>query len=271
MTAALAHGLLVLGRPWHEQLRHAVALLGAATVAAPVAYEFSAADYARALGAGDGAAGKVRGDARVSRYRRWNDLLELLAAAGRLEVEDAAKALHVSAATVRRDFDELVEAGGAHRIRGAVAGNVSYDLPLRYKTERYPWRSSASARWRPAWSGRARSSASTAGPPPPRRPGRWPTRPDLGHEGTEPAVTVVTNALNMRDRLPAVGHQDRGHRRTARRDLELTGPLATGVLDQVTLDVAFLGVDAIDAVAKRDRAPRGRASINQLMARQAAG
>jgi tagatose 6-phosphate kinase len=48
VTAALAHGL-VLGRPWQERLRHAAAL-GAATVAAPVAGEFSAADYARALG-----------------------------------------------------------------------------------------------------------------------------------------------------------------------------------------------------------------------------
>ncbi|HXP55333.1 MAG TPA: DeoR family transcriptional regulator, partial [Streptosporangiaceae bacterium] len=43
----------------------------------------------------------------MSRYRRWNELLELLATAGQLQVEDAAKALRVSAATVRRDFDEL--------------------------------------------------------------------------------------------------------------------------------------------------------------------
>ena len=43
----------------------------------------------------------------MSRYRRWNELLELLSAAGELQVEDAAKALNVSPATVRRDFDEL--------------------------------------------------------------------------------------------------------------------------------------------------------------------
>ena len=47
VAAALAHGL-VLGRPWDERLRHAVAL-GAATAAAPVAGEFSHADYASAL------------------------------------------------------------------------------------------------------------------------------------------------------------------------------------------------------------------------------
>ena len=47
VAAALVHGL-ILGRPWDERLRHAVAL-GAATAAAPVAGEFSHADYASAL------------------------------------------------------------------------------------------------------------------------------------------------------------------------------------------------------------------------------
>jgi tagatose 6-phosphate kinase len=56
VAAALAHGL-VLGRPWGERLRHAAAL-GAATAAAPVAGEFSHADYANALSAV--AVGEVR-------------------------------------------------------------------------------------------------------------------------------------------------------------------------------------------------------------------
>jgi 1-phosphofructokinase family hexose kinase len=47
VSAALAHGL-VLGRPWAEMLRHAVAL-GTATAAAPVAGEFAVADYTRLL------------------------------------------------------------------------------------------------------------------------------------------------------------------------------------------------------------------------------
>ena len=49
VAAALAHGL-VLGRPWDERLRHAVAL-GTATAAAPVAGEFRSGDYAGALAA----------------------------------------------------------------------------------------------------------------------------------------------------------------------------------------------------------------------------
>ena len=53
-----------------------------------------------------------RKEAPVSRYRRWNELLELLATSGWLQVEDAAKALGVSAATVRREVDVLVTDAG---------------------------------------------------------------------------------------------------------------------------------------------------------------
>jgi tagatose 6-phosphate kinase len=47
VAAGLVHGL-VLGRPWDERLRHAVAL-GTASAAAPVAGEFSPDDYAGLL------------------------------------------------------------------------------------------------------------------------------------------------------------------------------------------------------------------------------
>jgi tagatose 6-phosphate kinase len=47
VAAGLVHGL-VLGRPWEERLRHAVAL-GTASAAAPVAGEFSHAAYTEAL------------------------------------------------------------------------------------------------------------------------------------------------------------------------------------------------------------------------------
>ena len=49
VAAGLVHGL-VLGLPWDERLRHAVAL-GTASAAAPVAGEFSHADYTSVLAA----------------------------------------------------------------------------------------------------------------------------------------------------------------------------------------------------------------------------
>jgi DeoR family transcriptional regulator, aga operon transcriptional repressor len=74
----------------------------------------------------------------MSRYQRWNALLELMSADGELSVADAAQALGVSFATIRRDMDDLAKQQLVTRTRGgAIAGNVSYDLPLRYKTARH--------------------------------------------------------------------------------------------------------------------------------------
>ncbi len=195
----------------------------------------------------------------MSRYRRWNELLELLATAGQLQVEDAAAALGVSAATVRRDFDELASQQMLTRIRGgAVAQGVTYDLPLRYKTERHP-------------SEKQRIAAVAAGLV---RPGQvaglnggttttevaraLATRSDLT-AGPPPAITVVTNALNIATELAVRQHikivTTGGVARP--QSYELTGPLATGVLEQVTLDVAILGVDGDRRRGRRDRAPRG--------------
>ena len=73
----------------------------------------------------------------MSRDARWNALLELLAQNNRIEVDEAATALDVSAATIRRDLDQLAEQQMLTRTRGgAVAHGVSYELPLRYKTAR---------------------------------------------------------------------------------------------------------------------------------------
>jgi DeoR family transcriptional regulator of aga operon len=209
----------------------------------------------------------------VSRYRRWNELLELLATAGQLQVEDAAKALGVSAATVRRDFDELAGQQMLTRIRGgAVAQGVTYDLPLRYKSEKHP-------------SEKQRIAAVAAGLV---RPGQvaglnggttttevaraLATRPDLSSGTPAPAVTIVTNALNIATELAVRQHikivATGGVARP--QSYELTGPLATGVLEQVALDIAFIGVDGIDAAAGATAHHEGEASINQLMSRQSA-
>jgi len=74
----------------------------------------------------------------VARYQRWNALLDLLPGDGQLTVAEAARALSVSEATIRRDLDQLAKQQLVTRTRGgATAGHVSYDLPLRYKTARH--------------------------------------------------------------------------------------------------------------------------------------
>ena len=208
----------------------------------------------------------------MSRYRRWNELLELLATRGQLQVEDAAKALRVSAATIRRDFDELASQQMLTRIRGgAVAEGVNYDLPLRYKTERHPSEKQRIGALAASMVRAGQVAGLNGGTTTTEVARALATRPDLAAAGPSPTVTVVTNALNIATELAIRQHikivTTGGVARP--QSYELTGPLATGVLEQVTLDVAFLGVDGIDAVAGATAHHEGEASINRLMGRQA--
>jgi DeoR family transcriptional regulator of aga operon len=208
----------------------------------------------------------------VSRYRRWNELLELLAANGQVQIEDAAKALNVSAATVRRDLDELGRQQMLTRIRGgAVAQGVNYDLPLRYKTERHPSEKQRIGALAAGLVQAGQVVGLNGGTTTTEVARALATRSDLNAGHPMPALTVVTNALNIATDLAVRQHikivTTGGVARP--QSYELTGPLATDVLEQVTLDVAILGVDAIDAVAGATAHHEGEASINRLMGRQA--
>jgi DeoR family transcriptional regulator of aga operon len=208
----------------------------------------------------------------MSRYRRWNELLELLAADGQLQVERAAQVLGVSAATVRRDFDELARQQMLTRIRGgAVAKGVTYDLPLRYKTERHPTEKQRIAAVAAGLVLPGQIAGLNGGTTTTEVARALAVRADL-NSGASPGLTIVTNALNIATELAVRQHikivATGGVARP--QSYELTGPLATGVLEQVTLDIAFLGVDGIDAVAGAMAHHEGEASINRLMAGRAA-
>src|SRR5579863_1385120 len=208
----------------------------------------------------------------MSRYRRWNELLESLAADGQLQVERAAQVLGVSAATVRRDFDELARQQMLTRIRGgAVAKGVTYDLPLRFYTERHPTEKQRIAAVAAGLVLPGQIAGLNGGTTTTEVARALAVRADLSSGGASPAVTIVTNALNIATELAVRQHikivATGGVARP--QSYELTGPLATGVLEQVTLDIAFLGVDAIDAVAGATAHHEGEASINRLMGRQA--
>jgi DeoR family transcriptional regulator, aga operon transcriptional repressor len=210
----------------------------------------------------------------VSRYRRWNDLLELLAADGQVTVEKAAQELGVSPATVRRDFDDLAAQQMLTRIRGgAVAQAVTYDLPLRYKSERHPTEKQRIGAMAAAMIRPGQVAGINGGTTATEVARALAIRADLQSGGPlSPALTLVTNALNIATELAvrqsikivATGGVARPQ------SYELTGPLATGVLEQVVLDVAILGVDGIDAEVGATAHHEGEASINRLMASRAA-
>ncbi|WP_393086464.1 DeoR/GlpR family DNA-binding transcription regulator [Streptomyces sp. LN704] len=206
----------------------------------------------------------------MSRDARWKALLELLVERGRLEVEQAAAELDVSAATIRRDFDQLAEQQMLVRTRGgAIVHGVSYELPLRYKTAR---RASEKQRIAKAVAGLVAPGEAvglTGGTTTTEVARALAVRPDLS--AGSPALTVVTNALNIANEL-AVRPQFKivttgGVARP--QSYELVGPLANGVLGQITLDVAVLGVVAFDVVHGTAAHDEAEAAVNRLLCERA--
>ncbi|OON82892.1 DeoR/GlpR family DNA-binding transcription regulator [Streptomyces tsukubensis] len=206
----------------------------------------------------------------MSRDARWKALLELLVEQGRLDVEEAAVALNVSAATIRRDFDQLARQQMLVRTRGgAVVHGVSYELPLRYKTAR---RASEKQRIAAAVADlivAGQAVGLTGGTTTTEVARALAVRPDLT-SGT-PALTVVTNALNIANEL-AIRPQFKivvtgGVARP--QSYELIGPLADGVLGQITMDTAVLGVNGFDAVHGAAAHHEDEAGINRLLCERA--
>lgn len=208
----------------------------------------------------------------MDRRSRWNDLLEALAAKEQLSVEEAATELGVSAATIRRDFDELAQQQMLTRTRGgAVISGVTYDLPLRYKSSRQaeekqrialaaaamvPARSVIGINGGTTTTGVARALSA---------------RPDLVDDRTHPSVTIVTNALNIAHELilrPNVRLVLTGG--VARpQSYELVGSLAEPVLRQLSLDISFLGVDAFSVHWGACTQNDSEATVNRLLVERA--
>ncbi|MER8015058.1 DeoR/GlpR family DNA-binding transcription regulator [Streptomyces griseoluteus] len=206
----------------------------------------------------------------MARDTRWQALLELLAERGRLEVEEAAAELAVSAATIRRDLDGLAGQRMLVRTRGgAVAHGVSYELPLRYKTARHASEKQRIAAAVADLVAPGEAVGLTGGTTTTEVARALALRPDLA--AGSPALTVVTNALNIAGEL-AVRPQFKivvtgGVARP--QSFELVGPLADGVLGGVTLDVAVLGVGAFDPVHGAAAHDESEAAVNRLLCERA--
>ncbi|MBA2945938.1 DeoR/GlpR family DNA-binding transcription regulator [Streptomyces himalayensis] len=206
----------------------------------------------------------------MSRDARWKTLLELLVERGRLDVEEAAAELDVSAATIRRDFDQLADQQMLVRTRGgAVVHGVSYELPLRYKTARRASEKERIAKAVADLVSPGEAVGLTGGTTTTEVARALAVRPDLATGS--PALTVVTNALNIANEL-AVRPQFKivvtgGVARP--QSYELVGPLADGVLDQITLDTAVLGVVAFDAIHGAAAHDEEEAAINRLLCERA--
>lgn len=210
----------------------------------------------------------------MQRSARWTTLLDMLVSEGRIEIDDAATRLGVSAATVRRDLDELSDQQLVARTRGgAVPHSVSYDLPLRYKRSRHRDEKRAIAA--------AAAELVVPGGVVGLNGGTTTTevaralvlRRDLGDgvpDGS-PHVTVVTNALNIAHELAVRPHVKLvvtgGVVRS--QSYELVGPLSSPVLDRLTLDIVIVGVDAVSVTGGAATNNESEAAVNELMTQRA--
>jgi DeoR family transcriptional regulator, aga operon transcriptional repressor len=201
---------------------------------------------------------------------RWRLLLDALAIHRRLSVTEGAELLGVSAATVRRDFQELARQQLATRTHGGVvATSVAYDLPARYRIApgdpRERIARAAAELVRPGevvgFNGGTTTTATA------RHLGQ---RADLRTGGRE-TITVVTNALNIAGEMvlrPYISTVCIGG--VARPEsYELHGPFASRVLQDLLLHHLLLGVHAISAADGASCEHLGEAGINAEMVSRA--
>jgi DeoR family transcriptional regulator, aga operon transcriptional repressor len=207
----------------------------------------------------------------MDKYSRLTGLLELLTQRGKLDIDEIALELGVSAATIRRDFDQLAQQQLLTRTRGGAVSNSAYDLPLRYKTSRD---TDEKLRIGEAAAGlvhRGCVLGLTGGTTSTEVARAITARGSLQILDSDPAVTIVTNAVNIANELavrPQVKIVMTGG--VARpQSYELIGPLAERTLTELTLDLAILGVNGIDAAYGASVDNEGEAAVNALMAARA--
>jgi DeoR family transcriptional regulator, aga operon transcriptional repressor len=179
----------------------------------------------------------------VHRAARLSAILERLADGGSVAVADLAVDLAASPATIRRDLVHLERQRLLARTHGgAIAHAVSYELPLRYKGVRHAESKRRIAKEAAAYVTEGMAIGLTGGT----------TATEVARAlADQQKLTIVTNALNIASELAVrpklklivTGGVVRSE------SYELSGPIAESSLTGLNLDVAFIGVDGIDARA----------------------
>jgi DeoR family transcriptional regulator of aga operon len=190
---------------------------------------------------------------------RLSAILERLADGGTVDVGELAEELSASPATIRRDLVALERQRLLSRTHGgAVAHAVSYELPLRYKGVRYAEEKRRIAEAAAAIVSEGMAVGLTGGT----------TATEVARAlADSQQLTIVTNALNIASelgvrpnlKLIVTGGLARSQ------SYELSGPIAEAGLAGLNLDIAFIGVDGIDAKAGCTTHEEVEAHTNSVM------
>lgn len=206
----------------------------------------------------------------MNRHARLSALLDHLGEVGHVDVDVIARKLVVSPSTIRRDLNYLHDQQLVTRTRGgAVATTISYDLPIRYRSA---GRRSDKARIGEAAAGLVGATdivGLNGGTTTTEVARALATRE--GSEGAEQSLTIVTNAINIAGELIVRRHVKLVVTGGVARPqaFELTGSLTYDSLSQITMDLAIMGVNALDAVNGARASDEEEALINRLMAERA--
>jgi len=182
---------------------------------------------------------------------------------GSLDVEALAEQFAVSAATVRRDLEVLEKQRLVSRTRGGATPHASFnDLPLSYKTEQDTSQKRRIARQALTFLEGAVVIGTTGGTTVSEF-----ARLLMQRDG----LTIVTNALNVatylvanpRLRVFAAGGEVRSSSQ------EAVGPSAEAFMSSYNIDVAFIGVDGVDAGAGFTNYDPVGARVNAVLRDQA--
>jgi DeoR family transcriptional regulator, aga operon transcriptional repressor len=206
----------------------------------------------------------------MKREDRLSQILEIIARNGAADVESVASHLRVSAATIRRDFDVLAERQLVSRTHGgAVATSSSINLPLKYKAAKNDQVKKLIALEAAKYVERYQVIGLNGGT----------TTTEVARalaidtkfspiDEQQPALTVVTNIaaeLTVRHQIKIMvtGGVARPQ------SFELTGPYAEQVLNEVNIDIAILGVEAIDTQKGASARHEDEARVNRQIASRA--
>ena len=208
----------------------------------------------------------------MNRSLRLASLLELLAERGQLQVDQIVEALQISPATARRDLDTLAEQRLLARTRGgALSLEVAYDLPIRYKSEQNADLKQAIANAASSMVSRDSVVGLSGGTTSTAVASILAARADVAEQTSGPALTIVTNAVNIASQLamrPQIKTVLTGGILNPR-SYELVGPFAEATLQELTIDIAFIGANGIDPILGPTLHNELEAKVNALMARRA--
>lgn len=200
----------------------------------------------------------------LRRADRVSTILDRIANQGSVDAGALATEFAVSVATIRRDLQTLEDQKLLSRTHGgAIAADVDYELPVRYRIGQRREEKKAIAR---VAVGRLPHGPLTVG-----LTGGTTTHAVARLLADRYDLAVVTNALNiaaelaLRPRIKLV--MTGGVSRT--QSYELVGPIADRTLAALNIQVAIVGVDGITARAGLTTHDDIEANTNATMIRQA--